>query len=419
VKIIEVSERSSISIPLQELLNEGGTLKLAPDLIGKGLVEVKQARNSLRLQVNGVVGRIPLTDQITLDVQPKFPVSNLNRMVYASRSEMLNPFYLDRPYEKIRSRDYLPVPLIRTFSSVLRELIANGVFREYQREIVSGSPKPRINFNKTQQRYWSKLNPTMAVMERFNFTQNNLPNQCIKLAATKALAISKNSAHLKECVPSFAESLRQLEFVSLLSPSSISSKLQNLRSKVPSFRNDYARALEQALEILRHIDVSLNRAKNGVSLEAYVLSLDDVFEQYIRGIIAELPSVGFGRVATVDGNIQRHQKNLFSDNTRFKIKPDLIVKDRRGPRLIGDVKYKIKPKEEDRYQIITHSLSYQVDRAFLVYPMLPKQRIAGLQRLGYIGKDQAMEVFEYYFDLSNNLEIEESELRNTVSGLLA
>ncbi len=418
MKIIEVSERSSIDLPLADLLHAGGVLKLRPDLLGKGLVEVKQSRNTLKLQINGLVGRLPLTDQITLDIRPKFPVSNLNRMVYASRAKLLNPFFLDRPYEKIKTHDYLPVPLIRSYSDILRKLIGNGLYREYRRETVSGSPKPRINFAKTQQKYWSRLNPTMAVMERFNFTHDNLPNQCIKLASTKALSISKNSVHLQECVPILAEGLRQLEKISLRSPSSLSHELQSVRSVVPSFRYDYGRALDQALEIIRHIDVSLNTAQAGIALESYLISLDDVFEQYIRGILADLPDCGFGRVATVDGNILRHQKYLFSDNKRYRIKPDLLIKDSRGVQIVGDVKYKVKPKEEDRYQIISHSFSYQVPRAVLIYPKLPLQRESGLQRLGFIGENKALEIFEYYFDLGNDLDCEERSLRNAIASLI-
>jgi len=418
VKIIEVTERSSIDLPLSDLLHDGGKLKLRADLLGKGLVEVKQSGNALKLQINGIVGRIPITDRLTLDVKPKFPVSNLNRMIYASRGELTNPFFLDRPYQKIRTRDYLPVPLIRSFSAAIRELIGFGLYREYQRETVSGSPKPRINFIKTQQRYWSRLNPTMAVMERFRFTNDNVPNQVIKLAANKALSISKGSSHLSQCVPVLAEGLRQLENVKSLNQASLVQELRYIHSMVPSTRRDYARALEQALEIIRHVDISLDTSRDGMSLESYVISLDDVFEQYIRSVISELPDIGFGRVATVDGNLKRHQKKLFIDNRRYEIKPDLIVKDSRGVRIIGDVKYKIKPKEEDRYQIISHSLSYEATRAILIYPKLPSAKVSGLQRLGFIGVKKALEVFEYYFDLDNNLDVEEAALRSILSNLL-
>jgi len=419
LRIIRVNERSSVKIPLDELLGSGGDLKLRPDLIGKGLVEIKQARNAFKLQVNGLVGRIPLTDQITLDVQPKFPVSNLNRMIYSSRGELQNPFFIDRPYERAQHQDYLPVPLIRSFANSLRELIGNGIFKDYQRQTVTGSPKPRVNILKTQQRYWSRLNPTMAVMESFNFTNDNLPNQCVKLAATKALSISKNSDHLKGCMPTLAESLRQLQNVKARGPQEILGELHQVQSVVPVFRNDYSKALEQALEIIRHADVSLGTAQQGLLLESFVISLDDVFEKYVRSIIKELPQQGFGRVATFDGNIRQHQKSLFVDNKRYQVKPDLIVKDQRGAQLIGDAKYKLKPKEEDRYQIITHALSYQVGKVFLVYPKPPNQKLTGVHRLGKIGRAPSVEVYEYFFDLDKDLPDEEIKFREAISDLLS
>jgi 5-methylcytosine-specific restriction enzyme subunit McrC len=82
--------------------------------------------------------------------------------------------------------------------------------------------------------------------------------------------------------------------------------LATASATVPAFRSDYRRGLDQALEIICNIDVSLNNASDGLALESFIISLDDVFEQYIRATISELPAAGFGRVATVDGNLPRH-----------------------------------------------------------------------------------------------------------------
>ena len=83
MKILEVSERSSVEIPVSDLLHAGGKLKIRSDLIGRGLVEIRQADHTLKLRVNGIVGRLPVTDDLALDIKPKFSVSNLNRVVYA------------------------------------------------------------------------------------------------------------------------------------------------------------------------------------------------------------------------------------------------------------------------------------------------------------------------------------------------
>lgn len=419
MRIIEVQERSSLNIPLSEIVNEGGNLKLRPDLIGKGLIEVKQSNSGLRLQINGLVGRLPVTESLSLDIKPKFSVSNLNRMVYASQATLLNPFFMNRPYESFSSQNYLPVPLIRSFSKSLVELISSGILRKYERVSVEGSPKPRIDFNKTQQKYWSKLMPTMAVMDKFEFSQDNLPNQCIKLAAMKAISISRGSGHLASCIQPLAQSLRQLENVRVRDIHSLRREIASARPTIPAFRTDYGRALDQALELVRNSDVSLNTSSKGLSLESYIISLDDVFEQYIRSAISELPTLGFGRVASVDGNLARHQRPLFSDNAKYLTKPDLIVRDRRGALAIGDVKYKMKASEEDRYQIISHALSHQVQKAVLIYPKPATMLKGGLARLGAIGAVYPIEVFEYFFDLSSSLDAEEVALRQAICELLA
>lgn len=416
--VIEATERSKIEIPVSQLLAGGGALQIRPDLIGKGLVEVRQSYDTLKLQINGVVGRLPLTDDILVDIKPKFPISNLNRIVYASGKNVSDPFSISRLYKDLEEVEYLPVPLIRTFTKRLQRVTSQGTLRQYRRETSDTSPKPKVNFIKSQQRYWSKLIPTMAVVENFSFDQDNLANQCLKAAAIKALSISRGADQLYECRAGLAQSLRQMERIGRRTPSEILSQIASGRHGVPAHREDYHAALACAVQILRHVDVSLDVTSQGLALDSYIISLDDVFEAYIRNVLLNLPDVGFGRIATLDGNRRRHQRKLFADNRRFDVKPDLIIRDERGPVLIGDVKYKIKGSEEDRYQIIAHSLSYNVRKAVLIYPKPEKQVHSGLIRLGMIGPAAArLHIFEYFFDLSGNLQDQEQELRSVIKSL--
>lgn len=417
MRIIKAQERSSIAIPLSDLMGEDGQLNLRADLIGRGLVEVKQSKFDLRLQINGLVGRLPLNSRVALDIGPKFPVSNLNRMVYASNEQLENPFGTERPYEDAVSEDYLPVPLVRTFTTILKSLVTGGLLKRYQRQRFDGPPKSRVDFNKTQQKYWSKLKPTMAVVEYYEFGHDNLPNQCLKFAAEKALAISRSNPHLSGCIGDLAASLRQLSRVSRRDPFTLRRDLMAVREVVPAWRSDYHRALQQAIKIIGAVDVSLNTAQKGLALESFIISLDDVFEGYVRSVLGELPDFGFGRVATLDGNKKRHQLPFFVDNKKYKIKPDLIVKDSRGAFIIGDAKYKKKPSEEDRYQIVSHALAYGVKKAILIYPKLPSSQQSGLVRLGKIGQESGIEVFEFYYDLSNDMKVSDRQLRLAIQNL--
>lgn len=411
MKILKVKERSSVEIPLAEILGSDGQLNLRSDLIGRGLVEVKQSKRNLRLQVNGLVGRLPLNSQVGLDISPKFPIINLNRMVYTSKVQFSNLFQMERPYEDLDADEYLPVPLIRSYAQSLKNAIDSGLLKKYRRAEFEGSPRPRVNFNKTQQKYWAKLRPTTAVMERFEFDQDNLPNQFLKLAATKSLAISRSSPHLQECIKVLSSCLRDLSAVTTRDVRSLRADVAAVRRVVPSWRREYVKAVQHSIKIINALDVSLDATSEGLLLESFIISLDDVFEGYVRSVLAELPSFGFGRVATVDGNLHRHQRPLFLDNPQYKTKPDLIVKDARGILLIGDAKYKKKPSEEDRYQIITHALAYGVRKAVLVYPKPQPNTPTGLRRLGIVGSVSQVEVFEYYIDLGGDMAEGELELR--------
>ena len=419
MKIISARERGSVDIPLSDLLHFGGELKIRPDLISRGLVELRQSARRLQLKVNGVVGRIPVTSGLALDVQPKFSISNLNRIVYVSATKIENPFFINRPYSRAKLSSYLPVPIIKSFTSSLHRSLMEGLHREYCRSVNEAAPRPKLNFIKSDQRYWSRLIPTKAVIESFDFTTDNLANQTLKLAAFKALSLSKSFQLLEDCIPLLADCLRQLERVRLRDSAQILPELAQTIGTVPSFRADYSRALAYAIEVLRHTDVSLNVVDQGLALESFIVSLDDAFERYLRNVLGTLEHPSHGTVTCVDGNLARHQRRLFHDNSTYKVKPDLIFRSRSGTLLIADAKYKAKAEENDRYQIISHALANASSKAVLIYPRRSSTSQHGLVRLGRAGPSASeIEIFEYYFDLDSDLDVEEKALQDTFLNLL-
>lgn len=420
MKIIPAKERGSVDIPLSDLVNHGGELKIRPDLIRRGLVELRQSSNKLQLKVNGVVGRIPVTSGLALDIQPKFSISNLNRIVYTSATKIENPFFISRPYSRTQLQSYLPVPLIKSFTASIQRAVMEGLHREYIRTVNEAAPRPKLNFIKSDQRFWSKMIPTKAVVENFDFSSDNLANQTLKLAAHKALSLSKTIGLLSDCTPKLANALRQLERVALRNAGDILAELGHVRGTVPSFRVDYSHALTQAIEILRHTDVSLNVASEGLSLESYIISLDDAYERYLRHVLRTLQHPTLGTVTCVDGNVKKHQRRLFRDNNTYKVKPDLIFRSGGGTLLIADAKYKGEAKEDDRYQIIAHALAHAVPKAVLIYPRRSSQSTHGLLRLGVTGPTGGeVEIYEYYFDLDADLDSEEAHLRSSFESLMA
>lgn len=418
MKVVEVSERSGIEIPISDLLHIGGELKIRSDLIGRGFVEVRQADRNLKLRINGIIGRLMVTDDLALDIKPKFSISNLNRLVYVSKVDLKNIFLSQRPYEKINTLDYLPVPLVQSFSREISSLIKNGIFRSYMREEGQSSPKPKINFIKSEQKYWSKLQLTKFHIENFSYSNDNLPNQILKLAALKALKIANSAIQLKEFVPVLSEALRQMVNISQKNTIELIKSISSIKNSLPSIRSDYVKSLDLAVEILKHSDFSLDTVLEGIDLESNLISLDEAFEHYIRNILREYISSDGCRISVLDGNKQKYQKPLFFDNKKYPTKPDLIIKNREKITMIGDVKYKKKPEEVDRYQIIAHSLSFGVNKSVLVYPRQNDHSKNGLLRLGATGiGEQKIDIYEYYYDLSGNMMQEEEKFQKELFNL--
>ena len=415
MQIIEAKERSTVALPLDELLRDASSLRLRPDLIGRGLVEIRQRGDTLTLGVNGVIGQIPITDELVLDVSPKFPVSNLNELVYGAGNRARTILDWNRPYASHSSRNYLPIPLIRSFTKELKLLFSSGLHREYFAEQVSSGAGAKINFSRSFQKHWSRMQPTKVVLDRYSFSNDHSLNRLLKTAILSALNIAKRNTQLDDCVALLIDFARRFSNIKDLNPQSFE-KITQGGLKVPSHRSDYYEAVGLALDIVQHVDFSLELAQRGKSLESFIISLDDVFEQYIRNNIRFYTSDNGKSITTLDGNINRFQKNLFQDNTKYKAKPDLIIKEDGQTKIIGDVKYKKKAKEEDRYQIISHALSYGVSKAMLIYPKPSTSADQGLQLIGSIGP---ITLYHYFYDLAANLELENTNLKKVISDIAA
>jgi 5-methylcytosine-specific restriction enzyme subunit McrC len=188
-------------------------------------------------------------------------------------------------------------------------------------------------------------------------------------------------------------------------------------SAVPSFRAAYNRAIPLAVELIGGSSVSLDGFRNGVLASSFLINLEAAFEGYIRNSINhEFRAAGVGVVA-LDGNKRKWSGKLFKDSPTYEVKPDLIFKSANEIRAIGDVKYKIKAREEDRYQIISHALSFRCKNAVLIYPASTAVAL-GLRRVGAIGPANfEITLFEYGIPLDEDLEQAERSMAHALGSL--
>ena len=126
--------------------------------------------------------------------------------------------------------------------------------------------------------------------------------------------------------------------------------------------------------------------------------------------------------SNVEIRLTEGQKKFFNQPSEVKgdAKPDIIIKTGDDCKIIADVKYKIGSKDSDRYQVISHALSYGSNIAILVLPRNEKNEGSpSLLKLGTIGDTYKVDVYEYYYDLANtNLEYEETNFARGLGSLI-
>ena len=416
VRIIDAQERSSLEIPHEYLFDSRGELRFIPDATDRSLVRVSQGREHMVLQIGGVIGRLPITENLALDISPKFTISNLARLLALSDQSLNHRVGAERLYDFTEWTGFLPELLLRSFASELRAIQLEGSLRNYQRSTREDIPRPKLNFRRSEQQFWARGIVTRAVVEGFEFTLDNPTNRILKAALRHAIPLAADQESLVNELTIFADMIRSYGLVSNAPRSDIEQSFASALAEVPRFKPHHRRALWIARELINRSSEILAFANRRLSLPSYLINLDRVFESYIRNVLrSQLNELG-SAYEVQDGNQKGFTKPLLNDSDRYVVMPDILVYEGRDrtPKMVADVKYKTRPKETDRYQIITHALSYHCRRAMLIYPKREGGPV-GLVRLGEIGPPSfPIEVFEYHYELDGILADNEVELaRNT------
>jgi 5-methylcytosine-specific restriction enzyme subunit McrC len=175
---------------------------------------------------------------------------------------------------------------------------------------------------------------------------------------------------------------------------------------LPSLRSYYRNALDLAVSIIQQRAVTLQQTGDDLVMPSFVINMADVFEAYIRNLLAANASAEKWDMQVLDGNLNQPlggQKPLFTTGSQHRnASPDVVVA--LAPELesvlLIEVKYRQAEKVDrgDLNQAIAYGVSYGSKDVVLVQPRGIKSRpVPGLRQLGTIG---SMTVHQYVFDLN-------------------
>ena len=119
-------------------------------------------------------------------------------------------------------------------------------------------------------------------------------------------------------------------------------------------------------------------------------------------------------IQVIDGN--NHQGYLFQDTGRYKTKTDIVFRGNKKDVIgLGEVKYKPKLKEADRYQIISHVTAANAPIGILFIPA-NEQESQGPERLGRLAT--GAQFFSYRVNIQEDIETAQATMTRDVLALL-
>ena len=409
VRVIEIHERERRFFPRVDLIDASGRSLILPETRELSAVEVRDVSDGARLTALGLIGYLPLTSTITLNIVPKFPIQNLWTMLEVGGESYRNILPTIRLYQT--SANHAPIQLLaRSFCHYLSGTLSAGFDRSYYPRAQTGYYRARVEFGPTINRFISRGNPVETVSSVFEFGLDSPVNRIVKAACLRFLRVVPRTAEWEEERLLLQLALDTLQRVNEQEPSPLEFDLDQSVSR----RNQehYAGLLRVYHLLLTGGGIAFTFDPGGKELPSFLFNLEEIFERFVRQTLFQgLRGVG---IAVLDGN--KHQGHLFEDSSVYPTKPDLIFRrSKKQVAALGEVKYKPRLKEADRYQIISHVTAAKALIGILFTPANEGES----QRMERIGRlSTGAQFYHYRANISGDINESQTRMIQDVQAVL-
>lgn len=399
-KLIEVSEFSEVtSLELSELIS-GQKFLIDPNSF-KYIGARRNQLNSVSIFSKGYIGHIPLNEDVSLFVRPKFAITNLVRVLQISGVEFVELINSLRAYSREESEaDQIFWLIAKRFLTTLRPIYVNGMWQiNTLKHYKSSAPRGHWNIGQTATRNWSSGKFHLVNFSEQKLTTELWPNQILlsqlfdlrkKIACSESRLVRTLDDECAEFASLFAQ---RLNVPAIEKPSYNNSEYY--LSQIPDSKYYYRDAILAAEFLNSSTGVSLENHEGNIVASNVLINMAELFEKYLLRLL----QTNLEAFDVHDGNYEG-KKSLFTDRKNPMITPDIVVSHDGKYSLICDVKYKPKVHTDDRYQAISYGVSYGCSKVILILPATGE--MSGLKECGLVGdSDTQIELFEYRFRLNN------------------
>lgn len=363
--LYRVHEREATSVPI-DLVFSGGALDIRPDVQSSKYFDISLRGSELVVRAGKFVGFVPLNERVALEVSPRFPRANLLRMLLVAGGDVRVLYDTERLYDFDDSAFHVP-PLFRAIAGTFLRAVTNieteGLLKRYLAHVYAGAPRGRVSMESTVRTHWSRGHRDRLTSTAATLTAD-IPENQVLLTASQLLL---NHLNVIATTPGIHLVTGLAHFSALMERAGVRPVRGNphhvtdLGRLSPSYRE----ALTIADAILRGRGIAIPESGMDITLSSILVDMESLFERYVRMIL----STWLTTHVVLDGNTAG-AKSLFDDRASPRAQPDIVIKTRRQPVLIGEVKYKPSYSREDINQILAYALSYRCPKVVLLLPVV-------------------------------------------------
>ena len=435
-RVYSCREHGLVDVPISDLLTDG-RLHIYPEVTRKNYFRIYLKGDRLALQAGPFIGLIPINDKVAIDVRPRVPLPNLDRLL---RMSGYLPVAIRRHLRYYAWAPGLPPSMLDLLAEALIEALwkasAQGLHREYQPVSEDTSfPRGRVLVSATVRRHRARGQYHRAAVAWFQNIVDTAANRCLKYAiwhlAQRYNSIAPRRAGMRKILSQLNAAYQMFAGVKLdRSRAFLNDPLVQDPGLLVPIRATYPDAVRLAAAIISDRGVKFEGRGDDVLMSSLLINLQDVFEAYVRVVIQAKLEVLAPHLRVLDGNVSGAgggRKPFFDlqprQLTRIDATPDVVISEEghavvRHP-LTVEVKYKAiraVPERDDLNQAIAYGVSYRSPKVVLVHPFVQRAS-PGLRPIGRIG---SVSLYAYAFDLqAANLETEEDRFVSALAALVA
>lgn len=318
--------------------------------------------DELGIEAQGLVGSIHLGNGDTLQILPKVGEANFLRMLFRSLASQVdfNRQFRDLVPYGVEDAESVAVlaarQLVRAADTVLRGGPSTSRLRVVKRVSSAGGqvlPAPTALA-------LARHEPDPVVTRMRTRSHDTSENRVI-LHALKMAASLLRSPERREALETQDRWERRVCHERMRLDDILLTRQRIARSWYAGPRGYYSPAVTLALVLLGSLGMTLSKEAT-LEGEAFLLDSADVFEEYVRRVIAD----HYGRVGCIVSKGGSVSRTLYQDGS-FGIAPDVVIERQATILLVGDAKYK-EPTSDDHYQMLSYLMTMGADLGVLLTP---------------------------------------------------